>query len=40
MGDDLDLNNDFISSHQIRTDSKVGLTIKDVEEAVKILNRG
>ncbi len=35
--DDLDLNNDLIESHQIKTDSRVGLTIDDVETAVKKL---
>lgn len=35
--DDLDLNNELIESHQIKTDSKIGLTMEDVEAAVKKL---
>ena len=38
--DDLDLHNELIGSHQIKTDSRVGLTMEDVEAAMKLLNRG
>lgn len=35
--DDLDLHNDEIRKHQVRTDSSVGLTEKDIEMAIKVL---
>ena len=37
--DDLDLHNELIGSHQIKTDSMVGLTMEDVEATMKLLNR-
>lgn len=36
--DDLDLHNDELRKHQIRTDSAVGLTESDVENSIRILN--
>lgn len=36
--DDLDLHNDQISQHQVKTDQTIGLTPADVEQAVKILS--
>ena len=35
--DDLDLHNDLIARHQVKTDQTVGLTLEDAEEAEKIL---
>ena len=35
--DDLDLYNELIEVHQVKTDASVGLTIEDVERAEKIL---
>ena len=35
--DDLDLHNDQIKRHRVKTDPTVGLTPKDVKQAVKIL---
>jgi len=35
--DDLDLHNELIEVHQVKTDASVGLTIEDVERAEKIL---
>ena len=35
--DDLDLNNKIISNHQIKPDSKIGLSSSDIEKAVKLL---
>ena len=35
--DDLDLNNEIISNHQIKPDSKIGLSSSDIEKAVKLL---
>lgn len=35
--DDLDLNNEIISKHQIIPDSKTGLTIFDLKKAIKLL---
>ncbi|MBR6657666.1 MAG: hypothetical protein IKL18_05810 [Oscillospiraceae bacterium] len=35
--DDLDLNNKIISDHQIKPDSKIGLSSSDIEKAVKLL---
>jgi hypothetical protein len=37
--DDLDLNNDEVSAHQIKTDNQKGLTKKDVDNALKMLNQ-
>lgn len=37
--DDLDLHNAQIEKHQVKPDQAVGLTIADVEKAVKILSR-
>ncbi len=36
--DDLDLHNEEIKKHQIRTDANVGLTVEDVREAEKMLD--
>ena len=36
--DDLDLHNDIVEKHQVRTDPECGLTEEDVEKSVKILN--
>lgn len=38
--DDLDLHNDHIEKHQVRTDQTVGLTSEDIAEAEKILTAG
>lgn len=35
--DDLDLHNETIETHQVKTDVTVGLTVEDVEKAKKIL---
>lgn len=35
--DDLDLHNPEIESHQIKTDSSIGLTIEDIQKAEKLL---
>lgn len=35
--DDLDLHNDQVRQHQVKTDPTTGLTLEDVEQAVKIL---
>ena len=35
--DDLDLHNDQVRQHQVKTDLTTGLTLEDVEQAVKIL---
>ena len=35
--DDLDLHNPEIEAHQIKTDSSIGLTIKDIQKAEKLL---
>lgn len=35
--DDLDLHNAQIEQHQVKTDQTIGLTLADVEKAVKIL---
>jgi len=35
--DDLDLHNETIEAHQVKTDATVGLTVEDVEKAKKIL---
>lgn len=35
--DDLDLHNDQIRRHQVKTDPTIGLTLEDVKQAVKIL---
>ena len=35
--DDLDLHNDQVGQHQVKTDPQIGLTAEDVEKAVKIL---
>lgn len=35
--DDLDLHNDQISQHQVKTDPTIGLTLANVKQAVKIL---
>ncbi|MBD5395474.1 MAG: hypothetical protein HDR71_14690 [Lachnospiraceae bacterium] len=35
--DDLDLHNDQVEQHQVKTDPQIGLTAEDVEKAVKIL---
>ena len=35
--DDLDLHNDTIEAHQVKTDATLGLTVEDVEKAKKIL---
>lgn len=35
--DDLDLHNDLIRQHQVKTDPTTGLTLEDVKLAVKIL---
>lgn len=35
--DDLDLHNDQIEQHQVKTDQTVGLTLEDIEKAEKIL---
>lgn len=35
--DDLDLHNPEIEAHQIKTDSSIGLTIKDIQNAEKLL---
>ncbi len=36
--DDLDLHNDQIEQHQVKTDPTIGLTLKNVKQAVKILS--
>ena len=35
--DDLDLHNNEIEAHQVKTDAEVGLTERDVEKALKLL---
>lgn len=35
--DDLDLHNDQVRQHQVKTDQTTGLTLEDVKQAVKIL---
>lgn len=35
--DDLDLHNDLIRQHQVKTDPTTGLTLEDVRQAVRIL---
>ena len=35
--DDLDLHNEEVARHQVKTDSEIGLTEKDVEKAIEIL---
>lgn len=35
--DDLDLHNDQVAQHQVKPDQATGLTVEDVEKAVKIL---
>ncbi|MDE6603105.1 MAG: hypothetical protein K2K90_13295 [Lachnospiraceae bacterium] len=35
--DDLDLHNDQIRQHQVKTDQTIGLTLENVRQAVKIL---
>lgn len=35
--DDLDLHNTQIEQHQVKPDQTMGLTLSDVEKAVKIL---
>ena len=35
--DDLDLHNDQIKQHQVKTDQTIGLTLENVKQAVKIL---
>ena len=35
--DDLDLHNETIEVHQVKTDATVGLTVEDVEKSKKIL---
>ena len=37
--EDRDLHNPVVGAHQIQTDPAVGLTMNDVEAAVKLLNR-
>ena len=36
--DDLDLHNDQIKQHQVKTDQTIGLTLENVKQAVKILS--
>lgn len=36
--DDLDLHNDIVFEHQIRTNPEIGLTKRDVELAIKMIN--
>ena len=35
--DDLDLHNEEVARHQVKTDPEIGLTEKDVEKAIEIL---
>jgi len=36
--DDLDLHNDQIKQHQVKTDQTIGLTLENVKQAIKILS--
>jgi hypothetical protein len=36
--DDLDLNNQEIEAHQIKTDADIGLTKENVVQAIRLLN--
>lgn len=36
--DDLDLHNDQIKQHQVKTDQIIGLTLENVKQAIKILS--
>ena len=36
--DDLDLHNDQLKQHQVKTDQTIGLTLENVKQAIKILS--
>lgn len=36
--DDLDLHNQEIEKHQVKTDANIGITIEDINKAEKMLN--